>query len=310
MMIKRKFIYIPYFGAVFAVLCFSISHLFAQSYRWNKIVSDQFVVFYLDNDRNDAEDILSKLQEEYPRLKQAIGAELLAPINIYLSNSERVYKHIVGNNLPEWSAGAALPAHRVMVLKSYNTNSDFRKTAIHELVHLLIDEAMNSVQIPRWLNEGLAVYFSGEKNFASTSLISKALMTQSIIDLSDIDYVLTFHESKAQLAYQESYLAVKYLIENYGVQSVREIIKKIAITNDPDKAFMSAIGMDMYNFEYEWYQYVRKNYRWHFLAEFDTYLWMSLPLLFIVIYIIIRIRNRKTLKRWESEESYFDEDEI
>ena len=295
-----------------AVLSFTllITPCFSQSFDWEKISSDKFSVFYLDNDYNNAKNILNTLTEAYPLLRKAIGSELAFSINIFLSNSENVYKNIVGKNFPDWSSGAALPAHRVMVLKSHEVNQDIHKIAIHELTHLLIDQATHSKPIPRWLNEGLAVYFSGEKNFASTSLISKALMTQSIIDLSDIDYVLTFHKSKAQLAYQESYLAVKYLIETYGLESVRNIIKQIALTNDYDAAFTSAIGMDMYNFEYEWFQYVQDNYRWHFLADFEIYLWMSMPLLFIVIFIIIRIRNRKTLKRWESEDAFFDEDEI
>ncbi len=267
-----------------------------------------FIVFYLDSDSKNAQNILNTLTEEYPQLCEAIGSKLITSINIFLTNSENLYKNIVGKSFPDWSSGAALPAHQVMVLKSYYTNQDIHKIAIHELTHLLIDQATKSKPIPRWLNEGLAVYFSREKNFASTSLISKALMTQSIIDLSDIDYVLTFHKSKAQLAYQESYLAVKYLIETYGLESVRNIINQIAISHDYDTAFLNTLGMGIYDFEYEWFQYIRDNYRWHFLADFDIYLWMSLPLLFIVIFIIIRIRNRKTLKRWESEEALFDED--
>lgn len=309
-MIKQNICHISKIFPAIVYLFVLLTPCFPQSLDWNKIQSDKFIVFFLDNDYANSQNILNTLTEEYPRLQQAIGSELTSSINIFLANSENVYKNIIGKNFPDWSSGAALPAHRAMVLKSHEANQDIHKIAIHELTHLLIDQATQSKPIPRWLNEGLAVYFSGEKNFASTSLISKALMTQSIIDLSDIDYVLTFHKSKARLAYQESYLAVKYLIETYGLESVRNIIKQIAIADDNDAAFTSAIGMDMYNFEYEWFQYVQDNYRWHFLVDFDIYLWMLMPLLFIVIFIIIRIRNRKTIKRWESEDAFLDEDEI
>ena len=69
--------------------------------------------------------------------------------------------------------------------------------------------------IPRWFDEGLAVYYSGERGLASSSLISKALLSNSIIPLEEIDEVLTFHKEKAQLAYQESFTAITFLIEEF-----------------------------------------------------------------------------------------------
>ena len=156
-----------------------------------------------------------------------IGASAYDLVSVYITPTEDIYQQFVGKNFPDWSEGIASPSKNLVVLKSpdiMSEHADIGKIAIHELVHILLNKAVHGNPIPRWFNEGLAVYYSGEKAFASGSLISKALITKSIIDLTEIDDVLVFYQGKAQLAYQESYLAVLYLFEQFGKDKVKEII--------------------------------------------------------------------------------------
>ena len=60
--------------------------------------------------------------------------------------------------------------------------------------------------------------------------------------------------------------------------------------------------MDENDFEYEWFQYIKKKYRFHFLLDFDNYLWVIILLLFVIGFILIRRRNRRTIRRWEYED--------
>jgi hypothetical protein len=212
-----------------------------------------------------------------------------------------------GSGIPKWSDGITTPSRNLIILKSARSmppETDNTAIAIHELAHILLDRVTKGNPIPRWLNEGLAVYYSGEKAFASSSLVSKALLTNSIIALDDIDDVLNFRREKAQLAYQQSYLAVEYIIKNYGPNAIKNIVHKIGAGLDVDKAFLEEINSDVWDFEDEWVAYIKHKFRWHFLIEIDSYLWVIILLLFIVGFIIIRRRNKQTIARWKEEDDF------
>ena len=76
----------------------------------------------------------------------------------------------------------------------------------------------------------------------------------------------------------------------------------MTIEQDIDVAFRASFDMDTWEFELEWYNYIKKKQRWNFLMDLNSYFWGFILLLFIVGFIIIRIRNKRTLKRWELEE--------
>ena len=158
-----------------------------------------------------------------------------------------------------------------------------------------------------WLNEGLAVYYSGEKGFASGSLVSKALVTNSIIPLSEIDEVLQFHVEKAQLAYQQSYLAVDYLFEEYGSDAVKNIIHKLGQGLNINQAFLDGINLDLWQFEDEWYEYIKRKFRWHFLVEFENFLWVFILVLFILGFLLVRRRNKRIIQQWQEEDDPTDQ---
>lgn len=293
---------------LFTILLYYVWHfhpVLAQQNNWLKKISSQFVIFFQSADQKNANKILQTIDQTFPQISQQLNISFLDSVTIILSPSEKSYSQFVGKNFPNWSGGAASPDQNLIILKSPSFTHEERNNAkitIHELTHILLNKAVNKNPLPRWFNEGMAVYFSGEKEFASNSLISKALITKSIIPLREIDKVLNFHQDKAQLAYQESFLAVSYLIEKFGNESMKIILAQLAQGNDMDAALVHAIGSDQTDFEYEWYHSIQKKYRWHFLLDFDIYLWIFILLLFIFGFLIIRKRNRLTMKRWEQED--------
>jgi hypothetical protein len=184
-------------------------------------------------------------------------------------------------------------------------DSGYEKIAIHELTHILLNQAVRGQPIPRWLNEGIAVYFSREKAFASNSLVSKALLTNSIIPLHEIDNVLSFHAEKAQLAYQESYLAVRFLFEHFGDEKVKSILQQLSNGSGIQNAMYYSIGLSFNQFEQLWLEKISKSHRWQFLMDFDNYLWIFVLLIFLIGVFVVRKRNQAKIKQWEEDD--FDE---
>lgn len=271
---------------------------------WERISGSIFIIYFQENDLHNSKKILNSLQTSHTRLSREIGVTSDS-VFIYITPSKKVFDQIVGSDFPKWGDGLAAPVKNLIILKSANwmpPGTDNDAIAIHELTHIVLNRAVKGNPIPRWFNEGLAVFYSGEKGYAASTLISKALITNSIIPLSDIDEVLQFHKEKAQLAYQQSYLAVDYLFRQYRSDAAKQIIHKLGEGIEINQAFIEIIDRDLWEFEDEWYHYIKQKYRWHFLIEIDNYLWVLILALFIFGFIVIRRRNKRTIERWQEEE--------
>ncbi|UCE07309.1 MAG: hypothetical protein JSW07_04560 [bacterium] len=295
--------YILFLITIFSFALSSIS--LAGDQQWQRISGSIFILYYQGNDLKNSQQILNSLQSSYLLLSEEIGVQLIDSVSVFITPSKKVFERIVGKNFPKWSDALAAPVKNTIILKSARwmpPETDNEAIAIHELTHIILDRAVKENPIPRWFNEGLAVYYSGEKGYASSTLVSKALVTNSIIPLSDIDEVLQFHVDKAQLAYQQSYLAVDYLFREFGNDAVKTIIHKMGEKLNLNQAFIEVIDLDLWEFEQQWYEHIKQKYRWHFLVEFDNYLWVLILALFVLGFIIIRRRNKRTIQRWQQED--------
>ena len=294
------------FKKIYTIICififFANINLFSQKNEWHSTQWLPFIVYYQHNNSASANNVIQILQKNYPRLAKELDYTKQEIIKIFICSTMKEYRKIIGNNVPEWAGGVAVPSKNTIYVKTYDYNVNFSKTLIHELTHILLHNIIENNPIPRWLDEGLAVYYSDEKQYASRSMVSKAILTNSIIALSDIDKVLTFDKSKAQLAYQESYLAVIFIVDKFGIGALKNIIKAINNEVTIDHAFLKVFKMNLWDFEFAWSKYIRKKQRWQFLVDFDTYLWIFILLLFLSGFLIIRRRNRLTIKRWDEEE--------
>jgi hypothetical protein len=187
--------------------------------------------------------------------------------------------------------------------------AEFQASVVHELAHALVAVFANYQPLPRWLSEGLAIHYSREQQWTSPSQVSKAVFTNSLLSLEEVEHLNSFPEQKARLGYQESYLAVQYLMQRYGLEAVRTLLRALGQGQDPDVAFERAIGKDAWEFEQEWLKEVRHRHRWTFLAEVEWYLWALIPLLAISAYLAVRARTRKTVRAWSEEEARSETEE-
>ncbi|NOZ60922.1 MAG: hypothetical protein GXO74_04505 [Calditrichaeota bacterium] len=272
---------------------------------WKQLSASNFQIIYQREDAKNAVSLLATLTSMAPEISQKLGVTLPDTVSVIIAPTEKAYRQFAGSAFPDWSQGLASPGENLILLKSprfLHLSRGYDKIAVHELTHIALNQAVGNQAIPRWLNEGIAVYFSREKAFASNSLVSKALLTKSIIPLDEIDNVLQFHAEKAQLAYQESYLAVRFLFEQFGAEKVKEILRRLRAEEEMDQAFTGALGIDTAQFEQAWLRKISKTHRWQFLVDFDTYLWIFVLLLFLLGFALMRRRNRLKLKQWEEDE--------
>ena len=104
------------------------------------------------------------------------------------------------------------------------------------------------------------------------------------------------------MAYEQSYTVILFLIDRYGIDALIDFIDVLKKQPDFNQALLSVFKSDIYDIEFDWYNYIKKKYRWRFLLDFETFLWIFILMLFIFVLIAIKLRNRKIIKKWDQEE--------
>ena len=260
-------------------------------------------VIYSSADSNYAKQALKITGKYMDEISTDLKLTEIKSINIYIAPTRRNFRAFLSGRLPKWTGAFASPSENTMYIRSPRWDQDnvFSTTLVHELFHLLLHQKMGMIEIPRWLNEGLAIFYSDDQKWIMSTAMSKALATRSLVPLSQIDNVLKFHSAKAELAYQESYSAVQYLLATYDIDAVLIILDGLKSNQSLDDCFKSATGSSFRDFELEWISYIKKNYKWTWISEFDNYIWIFIIILFLLAGILIRLRNRQKIREWQNE---------
>lgn len=102
----------------------------------------------------------------------------------------------------------------------------------HELAHLFTDKVANSSKVPTWLDEGIAIYLSGQNKFKNKPKGYKEF--------------LEFYEKHGKGVYYESGFAVEFLVEKRGKGTLLDLLKRTGETNS--EMSFARLFEDVYGF--------------------------------------------------------------
>ena len=241
------------------------------------------------------------------KLKKLVGHEMSVKPSLYIVNNIKDFNYLVGGNFPEWGAAAAYPVKNMMILKSpesFNVNKPIEMLLAHEYAHLVLHDGVGLGRIPRWFDEGVAMMVSTEWSWSDNIAMNNTAVFGDFIPLEDMKMMNSFNGSKAHVAYAQSYLAVKYLINNYGDKALQRFFKKISENKSIDDALMAACGANLKEFELEYNQYLKKTYNLVSLLTDMMFFWIGLAVVVVVGFFLQYNKRRKYYKKWEEQEKY------
>ncbi len=262
--------------------------------------------YYFDNPAylDMADSVLERTRRELIRL---VRDSLDYRAQVYLVESLEEFRELIRGKFPDWGAAAAFPPRHRIVIKSpdkFNLGKPLGMLLMHEYTHLVISHRTGLFDAPRWFEEGMAQYVSTEWSWSDNVAVSLATVTNQFIPLHDIEQLNRFNEAKAQVAYSESYIAVKYLFDTYGIESVNKFLDEIRRGGSFDEALTVSTGANYAEFETEFQTYWRSRFNVVTILADTMWLWLLLALI-VVIGAFLRYRKRREYyKKWEREEKY------
>ncbi len=237
-----------------------------DTFDWEYIVSPNFNVYYY-GDNHDLAIFTSKVAEE--SLEQ-IGKHLRwmsnkpVKIIVYTSHNDFQQTNIINPYMPEGVGGVTELYKNRIVIPFEGSYTQFKHVIHHELVHASINDMVYGgnaqglisgrimLQIPLWANEGLAEFLSTDWDSETDMVVRDLAIEEQLPTINQLNYSI--------LAYKGGNSVYQYITHKYGREKIGEIFQQMKRTQNAEKGFKNALGVDFEKLTDDWHDYLKKEY--------------------------------------------------
>ncbi len=207
------------------------------------------VKFEGHEERGIADQVVRILEEAYGEIGKSFSYYPDNPITVILY-SDQQFRDIT--RTPTWTGGLFDGKIRVPTEGAGSSPEELNRVLYHEYTHAVV-YALADGRVPTWLNEGLALNFEKGNPASWNPPLQGAIRTNSLIPLQSLHgSFMNMNEATAQLSYAESYSAVKYLIDQYGMFSIQSLLKDLSHQRNFAKAFEDRFFIPYPEFQTAW----------------------------------------------------------
>jgi hypothetical protein len=154
----------------------------------------------------------------------------------------------------------------------------------------------------------VAMTLSGEIGFQENVVVSAAIFTGSLMSLASIDSVNSFGRNRADLAYCQSHLAVQFLIDQYVMEVLPELLIMARKTGSFWNGVHAALSLAPPELEGLYRKDISSRFQLAFVFADYYVFWVAIALLFLVAAGVAIVRKQKKLAQMAREEKFEDDE--
>lgn len=217
-----------------------------DSREFNVSETESFRIYYKDRNsyhiemiKNSAEQSLKNLHKDFDYTPQDKIDIVVYPEYSEMANKVGLgtgstamgvyYDGTISILAPEKWIGPGLNMSRIF---------DREGPILHELTHYILDY-MSGGNMPVWFTEGVALY---EEYSCNDVEWARDKIFTEYYTVSELDG--KFYELDEAKSYKQSFLIVKYIVNNYGIQAIHDIIKELRLGRSIDQAIQNRMNMN------------------------------------------------------------------
>lgn len=274
------------------------------------LTGEHYSMQFESADRETAELIGNVIDECWDEVAQAVGANAESPmVEVIIPASLEEFRRLARGRDERWVVGIAVHPGSLIVVKPprlvFGSLIRLRQTVRHELTHVMLSRVSSMENMPRWLNEGIAMRVAGEMGTRAGWITSGAILRGALISLDKLDERFPDSHERAGLAYAESLSAVNYIADTYGEEALLELIGSLR-NHDFDTALGASLGLDLDMLSEGWTRSIRVSPYVVTLVSSSLALWL-MTMLVILAFIRKRRLARRKKWEWEMEEAMGDD---
>lgn len=194
--------------------------------------------------------VLEILEDAYRDIGQQLGHYPSKPIVVVLHTRQSFHQATGG---PAWSDGLYDPSLGRIKVPTQGALTDqawLTRVLRHEFVHALLDDRLQGHRIPQWLNEGLAMQLAGDAPPDIPALIRGDV---ALINLTHLEGPWAgLPAPYAMVAYLEGNSATRYLLDRYGIGTVRDLLDRLSKGDAFPAAFQDRVFITYDDFQRRW----------------------------------------------------------
>ena len=223
-------------------------------YDWRRIEFEDFTLLWHGRSERAVRSVGADVSYRMARVKRILGLDGDYNFKAVLVNDRAE----AARSFPPVSqtsqdvslyAGFALGDHGALVLAGLNHDG-----LVHELTHLMVDEALDSRQghtrIPAWLNEGIAMYFEPQGH-QRESEVRRAFARNDLIRLRHMGSV-PGRPRDVRLFYSQSASIVRFMADAFGEDRLSSLFAAIGDGKTAEQALVSTYGMNIDQLDAAW----------------------------------------------------------
>ncbi len=213
---------------------------------------------YHPSSRERVQPLIAQAEAVRHDLTERLGFPVLSEVRVEIARTpgEMATFAPSGAPYPEYAAGVAYSELGLVLLSltpiHAGQEQDLGEVFRHELAHVALHDALNGQPIPRWFNEGFAVFASGESSFARMKTLSMSTVGGSLIPLRELELSFPNDETKAQVAYAEAVDVVRFLVRREDIHRFRALVSELREGKSFEQAVLDAYAVDLATLELEW----------------------------------------------------------
>ena len=266
---------------------------------------DGYVVEYDSRDEREARLVADVAAETLPKLKSRFGPNPVRPVRIVVASSIDEFRDTVRSDVPGWATGVAVASRNLVVLKprrlSYRRGTSLGQTVRHELTHIVVGTNYAMGRLPRWLNEGIAMWQAEEPTFRGDFNLAASVLFGRLVPMDELDREFrNARNDVAAICYGESRSLVDFIIAQHGEAGLMRILEE-SRTATAEQAFISALGRPASQLYREWRRWMQRYVYWYSVLSGIALFWF-MALLVFVSYAKKRMWGRRKLAEWDEEE--------
>ena len=248
-----RFEFVSVGGDIYTSRTYHIEHI-DTLHDWRRVADDRLeIIYYGINDRS-VQNLHVKTAPRLSEISQALQVENVPQFRAVIFPNVRELT-IHGPTISQaatdghYFGGFAYDEYNLTIMASPSA-----ETLIHELTHLIFGRALDSpyaTPIPAWLNEGNASYWETGERDSSKRRFRSIARRGNVNEFAAMNAVPGIRKDINDF-YVQSADFVGYLIENYGRDSIGDLLREMNAGNNIDDAMYTVYGGSLFQIENGW----------------------------------------------------------
>lgn len=224
-------------------------------FDWQELVETPIIVRYYGSRKATAQKVLEAAVAAAQRLQKDVGVELKEPVSIYVYNSKNDMRAALTSRSETYdirtvTLGVSMGRNTLIILGS---DAGVRGTVAHEMSHIVIGMATDNpyTDLPRWLDEGLAMYAEGELPEDNRRALEQAIRNDALISVRSLSSYVG-DPALVDLFYGEVYSLVDFMLTTYGREKMDRLLDALQDGQSVNEALGEIYGLTIDDLDLQW----------------------------------------------------------